>query len=213
MSTSASAPPSVKLTYFDSHGGRAEPARIALTAAGITFVDERVTFQDWGAMKPNTLLGGLPILEVDGRQITQSNAINRWVGRLAGLYPSDPWQAAECDEICDMVEHLSVEMGPSFSLKGDEQKRERERLVEGPFPKYLRALGKRLVERGGVWFAAGQLTMADLKVTDLVRMLTSGRLDHVPVDLVDRVAPALAEHRKRVVADPRVSGYYARFGL
>jgi glutathione S-transferase len=213
MSATIPKPSSVKLTYFDNHGGRAEPARVALTIAGVPFVDERVQFKDWPAMKPTTALGGLPVLEVDGRQITQSNAINRWAGRLAGLYPEDAWQAAECDEICDMVEHLSVDMGPSFGLKGDEQKRERERLVEGPIPKYLKALERRLAERGGEWFAGGRMTIADLKAVDLARMLSSGRLDHIPKDIVDRVAPALAAHRDRVLAEPRVRAYYARFGL
>jgi glutathione S-transferase len=206
-------PGSVKLTYFDNHGGRGEPARVALTIAGVPFTDERVQFKDWPGKKPTTLLGGLPALEVDGRQITQSNAINRWAGRLAGLYPEDAWQAAECDEICDMAEHISVDMGRSFGLQGDEQKRERERLVEGPIPRYLKALDRRLSERGGEWFASGRLTIADLKVTDLVRSLSSGRLDHIPKDIVERVAPALVKHRERVMAEPRVRAYYAKFGL
>ncbi|HEX7622390.1 MAG TPA: glutathione S-transferase family protein [Anaeromyxobacteraceae bacterium] len=213
MSTALPRPGSVKLTYFDNHGGRGEPARVALTIAGVPFVDERVQYKDWPAMKPTTSLGGLPLLEVDGRQISQSNAINRWAGRLAGLYPEDPWQAAECDEICDMAEHLSIEMAPSFALKGDEQKRERERLVEGPIPKYLAAFERRLAERGGEWFAGGRFTIADLKVTDLVRFLSSGRLDHIPKDIVERKAPALVKHRERVLAEPRVRAYYARFGL
>lgn len=208
-----SVPRAVKLTYFDIHGGRGEPARIALSIAQIPFTDERVQYKDWMAMKPRTLLGGMPILEVDGREITQSNAINRWAGRLAGLYPEDAWQAAECDEVCDMVEHLSVDLGPSFGMKGDEQKRERERLLSGAIPKYLAALAKRLEERGGAWFAAGRFTMADLKVTDMVQMLSSGRLDHIPPDTVERLAPSLAEHRKRVREEPRVKAYYARFGL
>lgn len=197
--------------YFDMHGGRGEPARVALSIAGIAFSDERIQFKEWGAMKPSTLLGGMPILEVDGKQITQSNAINRWAGRLAGLYPEDAWQAAECDEIGDIVEHLSILMGPSYGMKGDEQKRERERLVEGPIAQYLKALAQRLAERGGEWFAAGTLTVADLKVTDLVRSLGSGRLDHIPKDIVDRVSPTLIAHRKRVLADPRVHAYYAKF--
>ena len=211
--SNTSRPGSVKLTYFDAHGGRGEPARVLLSIAGIPFTDERVQFPAWMAMKSGTLLGGLPILEVDGKQLTQSNAINRWAGRLADLYPEDAWQAAECDEICDMVEHLSVDIGPSYGMKGEEQKKERERLLEGPIPKYLRALDRRLAERGGEWFSAGKLTVADLKATDLVRTLESGRLDHIPKDIVERVAPALSAHRKRVLADPRVSAYYAKFGI
>jgi glutathione S-transferase len=112
-----------------------------------------------------------------------------------------------------MVEHLSTEMGPSFALRGDEQKRERERLVQGPIPRYLKAFAQRLAERGGEWFADGRFTIADLKVTDVVRFVSSGRLDHIPPDIVERVAPTLVKHRERVLAEPRVRAYYARFGL
>lgn len=206
-------PTSIKLSYFDFHGGRGEPARVALSIAGIPFVDDRVAMKDWPARKPATRFGGLPVLEVDGQQITQSNAINRYVGKLAGLYPEDAWQAAQCDEVSDAVEALSDEMHPSYRVKGDAQKAERERLVEGPIPLYLRGLETMLAERGGEWFAAGRLTMADLKVVELVRMLSSGRLDHIPTDVVERVAPALVAHRKRVLAHPGVRAYYERFGL
>ena len=32
----------LKLTYFDFHGGRGEPARLALSIGGIAFEDDRV---------------------------------------------------------------------------------------------------------------------------------------------------------------------------
>ena len=60
----ASAP--LKLTYFDFHGGRGEPARIALSMGGIPFEDERVKGTDWERRKPSTPFGALPLLEKDG---------------------------------------------------------------------------------------------------------------------------------------------------
>ena len=41
--------------------------------------------------------------------------------------------------------------------------------------------------------------------------LKSGRLDHVPADLVDKVAPALIAHMKRIAKNPAVAQYYAQF--
>ena len=41
--------------------------------------------------------------------------------------------------------------------------------------------------------------------------LNSGRLDHVPTDLVERVAPALSAHLRRVAEHPGVQAYYAQF--
>ena len=62
----------LKLTYFDFHGGRGEPARIALSIGGIPFEDERVKGTDWERRKPGTPFGGLPLLEKDGEILAQS---------------------------------------------------------------------------------------------------------------------------------------------
>jgi len=87
-----------KLTYFDFDGGRAEPIRIAFHAAGVEFEDERISFADFGKMRGNTRFNSVPVLEIDGTAITQSNAMCRYVGKMAGLYPEDDLQALYCDE-------------------------------------------------------------------------------------------------------------------
>ena len=83
----------LKQTYFDFHGGRGDPARLALSIGGIPFEDDRVAPSDWPARKVNMPFGALPVLEVDGQTVSQSNAINRYVGKLANLYPDDAWEA------------------------------------------------------------------------------------------------------------------------
>ena len=80
--------PKLKLTYFDVHGGRGEPARLALSIGRIPFEDDRAAPSDWPARKPNTPFGALPVLEVDGETLAQSNAINRYVGKLTDLMVS-----------------------------------------------------------------------------------------------------------------------------
>jgi glutathione S-transferase len=61
-------------------------------------------------------------------------------------------------------------------------------------------------------FAADRLSVADLKVSELIRNLRSGALDHIPTDLPERVAPKLVEHYERIMSDPRVKAYYANLG-
>ncbi len=103
-------------SFPNFHGGRGEPARLALSIGGIPFEDDRVAPSDWLARKPDTPFGTLPVLEVDGQTLAQSNAINRYVGKLTDLYPSDAWQAALCDEVMEAVEDINTKLAATFFL-------------------------------------------------------------------------------------------------
>jgi glutathione S-transferase len=113
--------PKLKLTYFDFHGGRGEPARLALAMGGIPFDDDRVPPSEWERRKPNTPFGALPVLEVDGQTLAQSNAINRYVGKLTDLYPTDAWQAALCDEVMEAVEDISTKIAATMFLPDEKE--------------------------------------------------------------------------------------------
>lgn len=206
--------PKLKLTYFDMNAGRGEAARIALEIAGVQFEDVRVPYAQWPALKPSTPFGALPVLEVDGVVMAQSNTINRYVGRLSGLYPEDALQAAFCDEVMDAVEDIANAVAPTFSIK-DEAARKAARIAfaAGPLTSYLKAMQARLEAHGGEFFADGRLTVADIKVFLSLRHVRSGGLDHVPADLPDKVAPLLVEHSQRVMAHPKIAAYHAERGI
>lgn len=199
----------LKLVYFDIDGARGEAARLALVIGEVPFEDDRVKFTDWGSRKAGTPFGALPVLELGGQTVAQSNGINRYVGKLAGLYPSDAWQAALCDEAMDAVEEIATKVWSTMPMPAAEKKAQRESLAAGPLSYSLDRLQHRLVAHGGRYFADGRLTVADLKVFVWIRHLRSGELDHVPVDLPDRVAPQLVEHYERVKEYPAVKAYYA----
>ncbi|WPC66056.1 glutathione S-transferase family protein [Rhodoferax ferrireducens] len=203
--------PKLKLTYFDFHGGRAEPVRLALHIGGVAFEDHRFTSAEFAEVRKSTPFGQVPILTVDGVQVTQSDSILRYAGKLAGLYPTDAFQALLCDEVMYVVEEASVKLGPSFRMTGDAQREARAALVNGSMPVYLGWLQSQLQAHGGEYFADNRLTVADLKVFVDVRTLNSGRLDHVPADLVEKVAPALNAHMQRIARTPAVAQYYAKF--
>jgi prostaglandin-H2 D-isomerase / glutathione transferase len=200
--------PNYKLTYFDFDGGRGEPVRIAFHAAGIDFEDKRISFPEFGEMRKDMRFNSTPELEIDGIVITQSNSINRYVGKLAGLYPEDDMQALYCDETMDALEDLLHYIVQTFGLEGDALRQAREKLAEGWLSVYVRGLGDLLARGGGEYFADNRLTMADIKVFVQVSSLVSGTLDHVPTDIVARLAPSLLEHQDRVQSDPVITGYY-----
>jgi glutathione S-transferase len=198
-----------KLTYFDIDGGRAEPVRIAFHAAGIDFEDERLSFAEFGKMRSATRFNAVPVLEIDGAAVTQSNAIGRYVGKMAGLYPADDLQALYCDEVVGVLEDILHHIVPTFGLQGQQLQEARKKLVDGWLSIFLRGLDELLQRGGGDYFADKRLTIADLKMFVQTRWLVSGSLDHVPADLVQRLAPSLIEHEKRIAREPIVTAYYA----
>jgi glutathione S-transferase len=198
-----------KLTYFDFNGGRGEPIRIAFHAAGIDFEDHRIPFEEFMKTRSEMRFTCAPVLDIDDVTVTQSNSMLRYVGKLAGLYPKDDMQALYCDEAMDAVEDLLHQIVQSFGLKGDELKAAREKLCSGWISVYVRGLAEILERAGGEYFADNRLTVADLKVYVQIQWLRNGTLDHVPTDLVDKLAPGLVQHEERVGNDPIVTAYYA----
>ena len=154
----------LKLTYFDFDGGRGEPARLALFIGGVPFEDQRIGVKDWPSFRDRTPFLAMPLLEVDGKAVTQSNSINRYVGKLTGLYPKDDWQALLCDEIMDACEDIGTRIGNTINLPDDAKKKAREELAAERIPRYLDQLQDRLQAAGGEYFADARLTVADLKV-------------------------------------------------
>ncbi|MGQ0429041.1 MAG: glutathione S-transferase [Gammaproteobacteria bacterium] len=201
--------PKLILTYFDFDGGRGEAARLTMHLGGIAFEDRRIAGKDWPAQRDKTPFQALPVLEVDGKVITQSNTINRYLGKLAGLYPKDDWQAVLADEVMEAVEDISTKIGNTIFIEDEAKKKAREALAAGSIPRFLQQIEARLKAGGGEWFVEKRLTVADIKCFLWVRWLKSGALDHIPADIVDTHAPLLAKHLERVRNHPKVAAYYA----
>ena len=57
-------------------------------------------------MIPGMPFGQLPALECDGKVISQSLAIARFLARENGLAGKDNWEAAEADMIADCINDM-----------------------------------------------------------------------------------------------------------
>lgn len=96
----------LKLYYFDL-AGKGEAIRLALHYAGIPFEDILMTREQMLALKADGTLkyGQVPCLAIPGGGvICQSNAILRYIGRIATpdkIYPSDPLRASLVDSVLD----------------------------------------------------------------------------------------------------------------
>lgn len=200
--------PSYKVTYFDIDGGRGEVTRIALHASGVAYEDNRLSFPEFGEARTSMRFNAVPTLEIDGEEISQSDAMTRYVGRLAGLYPSDPMQALYCDEVLGAYEDLTQFVVRTFGLEGDALAEARKHLMDGKMTIFLKGLQELLHRGGGEFFADKKLTVADLRSFVQVRSLSAAMLDHVPADFVQMVAPDLVEHHNRIAKENVVVAYY-----
>lgn len=50
--------------------------------------------------------GKTPVLEVDGKMVSQHVAITRYLGKLAGLGGKDLWEDLMIDEAVDVINEL-----------------------------------------------------------------------------------------------------------
>ncbi|MCK7494028.1 MAG: glutathione S-transferase family protein [Comamonadaceae bacterium] len=65
---------------------------------------------------------------------------------------------------------------------------------------------------GESFLRINRLTIADLKAFVILRWLSSGKLDHIPSDLIETAAPQLKDYMNRIAELPAIAQYYASRG-
>jgi prostaglandin-H2 D-isomerase / glutathione transferase len=197
----------LRLRYFP-FPGRAAPIRDALRIGGVAFDDVHVPPDRFRELKAAGELpfGSLPVLDVETPggivSAAQSNAILRFAGRRAGLYPTDdPVRALKVDEALDLGEDLYRVIGPSIDEQDAERRiAMRKILAQETLPRWAGFLERLLVANGRTGFVVGDsLSIADLKLYWVTDKLTNGTLDGIPKSLLDGFATVTA-WRKNVAA-------------
>jgi len=122
--------PSFAVIYY-AFGGRAEPLRYAAAIGGIAFEDRFINGEQQKTQKSEgkRRWSGPPevvVIDKDGKDlvtVAQSNTCLRYVGKLAGVYPENPIQAALADELADSCEDLAnVFISKTFGKEEEEKK-------------------------------------------------------------------------------------------
>jgi len=115
--------------YLDARG-RAELSRIMFVATGTPFEDHRypiaflkeppfVEKKEFDAAtaagEHDAGMGQTPVLDVGGRKIGQSRAIERYVARATGLMGSDDIEAGQIDQLGETVRDIGMMCDRCFS--------------------------------------------------------------------------------------------------
>lgn len=196
--------PAPKLTYFDFAGGRGEECRLALHVAGIDFDDNRVKGQSWRDLKSSTPYGSLPVLEVDGKPtIAQSNAILSLIGRQHELLPADAWEAARHEALMAAVEDLRHEIALSSKLADENEQAQARQKYVGHWIDDVEA------QIEGPFVGGDQLSVADLKLYNVMKWFKRGGVDHIEPTVFDDKAK-LSALFEAVDTDERVKSWNAK---
>jgi glutathione S-transferase len=184
---------SLRLRYL-SFPGRAQAIRDTLKIGKVDFTDDMLEYEQFKACRAagEFPFGGIPVMLVEtdaGTQcVAQSNAILRFAGRLAGLYPvDDPLLALRVDEALGVGEDMSHLITPSLHEPDPERKMAmRKQLAEETLPYWLDCFDRLLIANGNTGFIVGDaLTVADLKIYWFIDWITMGVLDGIPTSIVD----------------------------
>lgn len=181
------------------------------TINGKEFEDKRLTFDEWranGDLKASLPFGQLPVLQLDGKYIAQSAAIDHYVAKVTGMLPDDPFEAALADQAYFFCEDCWQTLAPTMRIQdADEKVKAREALVTGGLGDKLKLLSKLLEARPGKFLTGDKLTHADIAVFCQMSTLQSGWLDGIPADILDSY-PVIKEFRNSIASLPDVAAFY-----
>ncbi|OAD57200.1 Glutathione S-transferase S1 [Eufriesea mexicana] len=189
-----------KLTYFNITG-LAEPIRYLLHQSGIKFEDQRLTPEEWSAVKSGMPMGQVPVLEIDGKKYHQSKSIGRYLARKNNLVGSNDEEAYQIDATIDTIDELRLALAQHHWEKDPALKEKFKAGVSAKFPSYLDKLEEQVKKNGG-HFVGGKLTWADLHYAAQSETL-SGMLQHD----VNKDHPELKKLVEKVRSLPNIKSY------
>merc|ERR1712137_126575 len=190
--------PTYKLHYFNLRG-RAELARLILAYANVEYKDFRIPSEEWPKHKPNYPFGQVPVLEVDGKMLGQSNSIARYLAKKHGLAGQDDWEEAMANMYADSLMDV-INAGLPYRFESDPEKKKQllQELVTKNVRPHIQLIEKRLAENGTGYLVGSSLTWADLGYADVIPTF----LELVP-DLLDN-APHLKKLINAIEAIPSI---------
>ena len=200
-------PNSIKLYYWDFAFWRAECVRLALFCGDVPFEDVRDAKKDDMKAAGKLAFGALPVMEVDGKILSQTQVMAVYSAKIAGIHPSDPWFAAKVDEVINGCTDVTSTIGSTFSMEATEKIKVRETLAAegGRLRMHMGGLEKLCIENGNNGYTVSETTtVSDFALWRLAGWFSSGNLDGIQKDYISSNFPAITKVVNTVEAMPKV---------
>jgi len=172
--------------------------------ADADFEDARLDRDQWMEMKGRTPFGQVPVLEVDGVQLAQSQAIGRYVARLNGMAGKDDMEQAFADMHVDHVKDLMIAGRHSYTEKDPEKQKEfNAKYVADVLAPTIKKLEETLAKNGSGYLIGSDITWADLAYYNFFTYSTEKMAE------VMKDAPLLKGLVERIGNHPNIKKYKA----
>jgi len=197
--------PNFKLSYFNARGF-AEMSRFVFAYAGVSYEDIRYEHDaTWAEAKPKYEWGMVPVLEIDGKQLAQSKAIVRYLGKKYNLAGSDEFETAKCDEIIESLSDLRSSCTFFYTEKDDKKKAELTAALKADtVPKFFGKWNE-IIEKNGGFLVGNKLSYADFAIATAIEMF----IEKLGSDVMEKY-PALQAHQVKVFSAPGIKEWVAK---
>mmetsp|Transcript_4415 Transcript_4415/g.5114 ORF Transcript_4415/g.5114 Transcript_4415/m.5114 type:complete len:252 (-) Transcript_4415:83-838(-) len=205
--TRAAKPKQIPKVYYWPARGRGQQVRLVLAEAGVEFEDvsfdmtkeeSKLSFFANCKKIGGHLTTNIPMVDIDGKILTQSSAVMKYLGRRFSLYPSNLDDAYTVDMLLATAEDLrSANYKPMKMFGGSEADKQHYKTDVLPvhLSNYERLLGDK------DYFTGRTLTVADLSLYDTLHVVEC----QVPGTL--REYPKLKSFFDRVQARPTLAKF------
>jgi glutathione S-transferase len=197
-----------KLYYYPVRG-RGDFIRYILHYADIPYEDVVMKIEDWRSTdKQKMPMGVIPVLELeDGRQLSQSTAIGRYLAKKHGLVSDDDFENAWGDQLVGAIEDIYPRYyGPYvratlLDKSEEKQKAAWEEMKTNGLPPLFEKFESFLGDK--VYFCGKKLHWADLVVAEFV-----DRIEQIfEKGFTQTKYPRLYAHCQRINELPQIKKY------
>ena len=203
----------VKLTYFGGNG-RAAIIRAILDYAKVPFENEVIDFKEWPKIKNDDSrfeFHQLPILEINGKKMSQSIAQYIYIAKKLDLYGKNIDEQYIIDSLIASNEDFIGLIHSIFRPETDDEKNNPDKykqLFKEKISFYLRVYEKRYNELGSKkYFLGDKISLADFFIGTTVLDLCDIVKDE---DVLSKNAPGLAKLCKSL-KENELKGYYEKY--
>ncbi|XP_055319298.1 glutathione S-transferase-like [Sitodiplosis mosellana] len=151
--------PTYKLYYFDFKA-LGESIRLLFAYGAQEYEDVRVAKEDWPELKPTMPMGQMPVLEVDGKRVSQSIPIARHIAKRVGLAGDDDWEELLIDSIVAHFNDFRLKISAIFYEHDEDAKAKKLEAIKSDT--FILDKLESFAEENNGYLALGKLTWADI---------------------------------------------------